>query len=134
MSFVHRAILHSNMGVGVGTDSIFGIVEKVDKAIQTEKVEVFPSDSSTSKVNREPKLCACCFCGSLEHKRKRFPLNGPWTGCFICNDRGHYAKDCPRCREKYPPRWLARVIDMCEASSLSSRVPTRVRNTDPVKP
>ncbi|KAM7497427.1 hypothetical protein LguiA_021841 [Lonicera macranthoides] len=41
----------SVVSVGVGTDSILKVVEKFDKAVQTEEVKVLPSDSFTSRLS-----------------------------------------------------------------------------------
>lgn len=48
---------------------------------------------------------------------------GPRTGCFICSG-DHYWKNCPKRRERCPPR-LIRVAKRGEATSVDSHLSMR---------
>ena len=110
-----NSILSSTVSVGVGTDSTLEMVEKVDKAVQTDDIENCPLRTSSSilvKSDGEPVIkrgrrdsimgieeVPSCVVIPVESAPK-----GPRTGCFICGSRDHYRKDCPRRAESHSIR------------------------------
>ena len=99
--------LSSTVSIGVGTDSTLEMVEKVDKAAQTDDIEICPLRTSSSilvESDGEPIIknnCRESIVGTEEVPSSVvIPIEsapkGPRTGCFICGSRDHYRKDCPR--------------------------------------
>ena len=68
------AIISSTVSVGVGTDSTLGMVERVDKAVQTDEFEISSLDSPTVRKERERPARTCFIYGSTDHLRKRCPF------------------------------------------------------------
>lgn len=64
----------STVSICIKTESTLGIVEKVDKAIQTDIIETPSLDPCTTREERESKLYACIVCEFFEHKKKKCPF------------------------------------------------------------
>ncbi|KAM7486232.1 hypothetical protein LguiA_002241 [Lonicera macranthoides] len=64
----------STMSVGVGIDSVFGMVEKVDRAIQTDEFEIVSFDLYIPREERRSLAHAFFSCGSSEHVMEYCPL------------------------------------------------------------
>ncbi|KAM7465558.1 hypothetical protein LguiB_013120 [Lonicera macranthoides] len=64
----------STVSVSVSTDSALGMVEKVDRADQTDEFEIFYFDSYIAREERRSLAHACFNCGSSEHIMERCPF------------------------------------------------------------
>ena len=102
-----NAIIPSTVSVGVGTDPTLEMVEKVDRAVQTDDIDDYPlrtsgsirveSDGeSVSKRHRRDSIVGTEEVPSSVVISIESAPRGPRTGCFVCGSRGHYRKDCPR--------------------------------------